>query len=162
LAQTAVFLSQGVPFMLAGEEIFRDKKGVQNTYKSPDSINLINWANKTRYQTLFEYYKTLIALRKAHPAFRMGDAELIREHLYFLPVQQSNVIAYELTNHANGDDWGNIIVILNGNPGDIRIDIPLGAYTAVLRDGLIDLDGLGCYNGGATKVSGTSVMMLRR
>ncbi len=160
LAQTAVFLSQGVPFMLAGEEIFRTKKGVQNTYKSPDSINLINWANKTRYLSLFNYYKELIALRKAHPAFRMGDAELIRKHLNFLPVQQNNVIAYEITNHANGDDWGDIIVALNGNPYDITLNIPNEIYTAVLRAGMINLNGLGRLQGGTINVSGSSALIL--
>jgi len=162
LAHTAIFLSQGVPFLYAGEEIFRDKKGVSNTYKSPDSINLINWANKTRYFPLFNYYKGLIALRKAHPAFRMGNAELIRKHLHFLPVQDSNVIAYELTNHANGDEWKHIIVILNGNLNEVSVDIPQGTYTAVLRNGMINLDGLGRFQGGEIKISGSSALVLYR
>jgi pullulanase len=160
LAHTAIFLSQGVPFLYAGEEIFRDKKGVSNTYKSPDSINLINWANKTRYFPLFNYYKNLIALRKAHPAFRMGDAELIRKHLLFLPVKNSNVIAYHLANHANGDEWSDVIVVLNGNHDDVFVEIPQGIYTAVLRDGMINLDGLGRYQGGEIKVSGSSALVL--
>jgi len=162
LAHTAVFLSQGIPFLYVGEEIFRDKKGVHNTYKSPDSINLINWANKTRYFPLFNYYKGLIALRKAHPAFRMGDADLIRKHLNFLPVQNSNVIAYELTNHANGDEWEHIIVVLNGNLDEISVEIPEGTYTAVLRNGMLNLDGLGRFQGGQIKVSKTSALVLYR
>lgn len=160
LAQTAVLLGQGVPFMFAGEEIFRDKKGVHNSYQSPDSINVINWANKTRYLQLFDYYKSVIALRKAHPAFRMGDAELIRKHLSFLPVLQGNVIAYEIKDHANGDAWNNILVILNGNPNDVAVNIPQGSYTAVLRDGMINLDGLGRYQGNLLRVSPFSVMVL--
>ncbi|MCL2683486.1 MAG: type I pullulanase [Bacteroidales bacterium] len=160
LAYTAIFLSQGVPFIYAGEEIFRDKKGVSNTYKSPDSINLINWANKTQYFPLFNYYKKLIALRKAHPAFRMGNAERIRKHLNFLPVQQSNIIAYELTNHANGDDWGDIVVVLNGNLDDVTVEIPQGTYTAVLCDGRINLEGLGRVQGGQIKVSGSSALVM--
>jgi pullulanase len=162
LALTAIFLSQGVPFMYAGEEIFRDKRGVSNTYKSPDSINLINWANKTRYFSLFDYYKGLIALRKAHPAFRMGDAEFIRKHLNFLPVQQGNVIAYELTNHANDNGFNDIVVVLNGNFNDIAVEIPQGAYTAILRAGMINLEGLGRFQGGQIKVAGSSALILRR
>ncbi|MDR0437191.1 MAG: type I pullulanase [Bacteroidales bacterium] len=160
LAHTAVFLSQGVPFMYAGEEIFRDKKGVSNTYKSPDSINLINWANKTQYFPLFNYYKKLIALRKAHPAFRMGDADLIRKHLNFLSVQYSNVIAYELTNHANDDTWSDIVVALNGNLDDVIVEIPQGMYTAVLHNGLINLNGLGRFQGGQVKISGSSALVM--
>ncbi len=160
LAQTCVLLSQGVPFLFAGEEIFRNKKGIHNTYKSPDSINLINWANRTRYTQLFEYYKNVIALRKAHPAFRMGDAKRIRRHLHFLPVSQSNVIAYEITDHANGDEWNRIVVILNGQGCDAFVDIPQGTYTAVLRDGMANLDGLGRYAGGTLRVSPFSAMVL--
>ncbi|MCL2028176.1 MAG: type I pullulanase [Bacteroidales bacterium] len=162
LCHTAIFLSQGVPFLYSGEEIFRDKKGVCNTYKSPDSINLINWANKTRYFPLFNYYKNLIALRKSHPAFRMGDAELIRKHLNFLPVRDKNVIAYELKNHANGDEWGEIVVVFNGNLNEISVEIPDGTYTAVLRDSMIRLEGLGHVQGGEIKVSGSSALVLRK
>ena len=59
LAQTAVFTSQGVPFMLSGEEMFRDKKGVHNSYKSPDSINRLDWDNLQRYPQVFSYYKAV-------------------------------------------------------------------------------------------------------
>ena len=56
LAQTAVFTSQGVPFMLSGEELLRTKQGVHNSFESPDSINHLDWANKTKYPQVFEYY----------------------------------------------------------------------------------------------------------
>ena len=72
LAETFVFTSQGVPFIFAGDEMMRDKKGVHNSYNSPDSINTIDWKNKTAHKDVFEYVKGLIAMRKAHPAFRMG------------------------------------------------------------------------------------------
>ena len=72
LAQTAVLTSQGVPFILAGEEMLRDKKGVHNSFRSPDSINRLDWNNLKRYPQVFDYYSGLIALLKAHPAFRMG------------------------------------------------------------------------------------------
>ena len=81
LAQTAVFTSQGVPFMLSGEELLRDKKGVHNSFESPDSINQLDWSNKTKFPQVFNYYKNLIALRKHHPAFRLGNADLVRKHL---------------------------------------------------------------------------------
>ena len=80
LAQTIVFTSQGTPFMFAGEEVFRDKKGVHNSYKSPDSVNAIDWTLKTANADQFEYYKNLIRLRKEHPAFRMTTAEEIAKN----------------------------------------------------------------------------------
>lgn len=54
----------------------RDKKGVHNSYQSPDSINAIDWKRKAEHADVFAYYKGLIQLRKNHPAFRMGDADL--------------------------------------------------------------------------------------
>ncbi len=83
LAQTIVFTSQGTPFMFAGEEVFRDKKGVHNSYNRPDSVNAIDWNNKSKYRDQFDYYKELTALRKAHPAFRMTSAEEIAKNLVF-------------------------------------------------------------------------------
>ena len=55
--------------------MLRDKKGVHNSFLSPDSINRLDWNNLKRYPQVFDYYAGLIALRKAHPAFRMGKAE---------------------------------------------------------------------------------------
>ena len=66
LAQTVVFTSQGVPFIQAGEEVMRDKKGVHNSYESPDSINAIDWKRKTTNNDVFIYYKRLIAVSYTH------------------------------------------------------------------------------------------------
>ena len=137
LAQTAVFTSQGVPFMLSGEELLRDKKGVHNSFESPDSINQLDWSNKAKYPQVFEYYKNLIALRNNHPAFRLGDAGLVRKHLEFLDAPQGTV-AFRLKDYAGRDDWRNIIVILNANREEAKVDIPKGMYTVVCQDGVID------------------------
>ena len=123
LAQTAVFTSQGVPFMLSGEEMLRDKKGVHNSYNSPDEINHLDWNNLKTYPQVFAYYKGLIHLRKAHPAFRLGSAELVRKHLEFLPSQDC-LVAFRLKNHAGGDKWNNIYVVLNGITNLQTIKIP--------------------------------------
>ena len=80
LAQTAVMLSQGVPFMLNGEELLRDKKGVHNSYESPDSINQINWGNLARYPQVFDYYKSLLQLRKNHPAEGLRRRRHLEQH----------------------------------------------------------------------------------
>ena len=93
LGQTVVFTSQGVPFIYAGEEVLRDKKGVHNSYISPDSINAIDWSRKAKNKDVYDYYKGLIDLRKEHPAFRMGDADMVREKLEFLPVDGDNLVA---------------------------------------------------------------------
>ena len=160
LAQTAVFTSQGIPFIYAGEEVMRDKKGVHNSYNSPDSINAIDWKRKAEHADVFAYYKGLIQLRKNHPAFRMGDAGLVRKHLEFLPVEGSNLIAYRLKENANGDAWEDIIVVLNSRKENARLAVPEGKYTVVCKDGFISEGGLGTLYGPEVIVPAQSALII--
>ena len=159
LAQTAVFTSQGVPFMLSGEELLRTKQGVHNSFESPDSINHLDWANKTKYPQVFEYYKNLIALRRHHPAFRLGSADLVRRHLEFLDAPKG-VVAFRLKNYAGRDDWRNIIVILNASKKAQQLVIPASSYTVVCRDGVINENGIGTLSGTSAVVSPQSALIL--
>ena len=142
LAQSVVMLSQGVPFMLSGEEMLRDKQGVHNSYQSPIEINALPWQNLQRYPQLFTYYQRLIALRRHHPAFRLGNANLIRQHLSFLPTQP-NLVGFILTGHAGGDVWDNIVVVFNANNEAREITVPKGRYTIVASNGTINETGWG-------------------
>lgn len=108
----------------------------------------------------FMYYKRLIDLRKSHPAFRMGDAGQVRKHLEFLPVEGSNLIAFRLKDHANGDHWEDIIVAFNSRPTPARLTIPVGKYTVVCKDGVIDVRGLGIQNGPEVIIPGQSALIL--
>ena len=160
LAQTAVFTSQGVPFIYAGEEVMRDKKGVHNSYQSPDSINAIDWDRKTLNADAFAYYKGLIHLRRNHPAFRLGDAELVRKHLEFLPVEGTNLVAYRLKDHAGGDTWKDIIVVLNARREVASLSVPEGKYTVVCQNGLVNEKGLATIYGPSLKVAPQSAMII--
>lgn len=163
LAQTIVFTSQGIPFIYAGEELMRDKKGVDNSYNSPDAVNAIDWRWKTTNADVFMYYKHLIELRKSHPAFRMGDAEMIRKHLVFLPVTGKNLVAFHLKGNANGDRWMDIIVAFNSRTTPASLTIPTGKYTVVCKDGMIDLVyGLGIQTGPEVVVPAQSAMIMYR
>ncbi|MCM1451698.1 MAG: type I pullulanase [Clostridium sp.] len=162
LAQTIVFTSQGTPFMFAGEEVFRDKKGVHNSYKSPDSINAIDWSLKHKNAEQFNYYKELIKLRKEHPAFRMTTAEDVANHLVFDEIEQDNVISYSLIDNANGDEWKEIKLVFNGNDTPVTVDIPTGNWTVIAKDGKINSQGMGTVKGGKTSVPGTSALILAR
>ena len=159
LAQTAVFTSQGVPFMLSGEELLRDKKGVHNSFESPDEINHLDWSNKAKYPQVFDYYKSLIALRQHHPAFRLGNADLVRKHLEFLDMPEG-LIAYRLKNYAGRDDWRDIIVILNAGKTDQEVTIPEGTYTVVCCDGQINEQGLGTLQGPKAVVDAQSALII--
>ncbi len=159
LAQTVVFTSQGVPFLLSGEELMRDKKGVHNSYESPDSINQFNWENKAKYPQLFGYYKNLIALRKHHPAFRLGSADLVRKHLEFLKAPK-DVVAFQLKNYAGRDDWRNIIVVLNASKAEQTVSVPQRKYTVVCRDGVINEQGLASFDTNQVKVSPQTALII--
>lgn len=158
LAQTAVFTSQGVPFMLSGEELLRDKKGVHNSFESPDSINQLPWDNLKKYPQVFNYYKNLIQLRKKHPAFRLANADLVRKHLEFIDTPEG-VVAFRLKNYAGRDDWRNIFVVLNANKEPIEFSIPDGSYTVVCCDGNINENGLGTIKGTKTVVDSQSALI---
>ncbi len=159
LAQTAVFTSQGVPFMLSGEELLRSKKGVHNSFESPDSINQLDWTNKEKYPQVFSYYKNLIALRKHHPAFRLGSADLVRKHLEFLDAPKQ-VVAFRLKDYAGRDDWRNIIVVLNASKESQSVRIPKGTYTVVCCDGTINEQGLGTCSGSEVTVNPQSALII--
>lgn len=162
LAQTIVFTSQGTPFMFAGEEVFRDKKGVHNSYKSPDSVNAIDWALKNKNADQFNYYRELIKLRKAHPAFRMTTAGEIARNIAFDKITSPNVISYSIKNNANGDEWKEIKLVFNGSDSPFVAKIPKGDWIVVARDGQLKADGLGTSKGGTVVVEPTSALILAR
>ncbi len=142
MAQTVVLTSQGVPFLLSGEEMLRDKKGVHNSYESPDSINHLDWGNLERYPQVMDYYKGLIALRKAHPAFHMGSAEMVRRNLDFLPTQNC-LVAYHINGrNVPGETWGDIYVAFNAQKRARSIEVPDGTYTIVCRNIKCDQSGI--------------------
>ena len=166
LAQTAVFTSQGVPFILSGEEMLRDKKGVHNSYNSPDSINHLDWNNLQHYPQFFAYYKNLIQLRKNHPAFRLATGDKVRQHLEFLPavdskdVKQDCLVGFLLKDLQGIDAWKTIIVIYNFNKEAKEMAIPEGTYTIACCNGAIDEAGLGEVSGKEVLVDGQSALIL--
>lgn len=162
LAQTIVFTSQGTPFMFAGEEIFRCKYGVHNSYKSPDSINAIDWQLKHDNAEQFAYYRELIKLRRLHPAFRMTTAADIARNIVFDKVEGSNLISYSIKNNANGDEWSEIKLVFNGSDETREVKIPRGEWIVIAEDGRICADGLATSKGGKLTVAPTSALILAR
>lgn len=163
LAQTVVFTSQGIPFIYAGEEVYRDKKGVHNTYQSPDSINKINWDQKSSHFDIFEYYRDLIRLRKEHPAFRLTTREMVQQHLKFLDTSATpNVVAYTLNGNVNGDKWRDILVIFNGNRQSVKVTVPRNDWELVVHDGIINLNGMGLVQDTTILVAPSSATILKK
>lgn len=140
LANAVVLTAQGVPFLQAGEDFLRTKydpktgRYDENSYKSPDSINQLDWRRKAEYLEVFNYFKGLIELRKSHPAFRMTSAEAIQNHLAFVE-SPNNTVAYVLKDGANKDKWENIFVAYNANKEPVKITMPKAEWKVVVKDG---------------------------
>ncbi|RZK23984.1 MAG: DUF3372 domain-containing protein [Hymenobacter sp.] len=142
LSNTIVFTSQGVPFLPIGDEFLRTKKGSSNSYNLPDSINQLDWGRKAQYRPVYTFYRQLLALRKAHPAFRLPTQELIAKHLQFLPGVPAGAIGYQLVDHAGGDQWQTITVLFNGTEKPAALPVPTGSYSVVLRGMEVNQRGL--------------------
>lgn len=134
LALSIVLTSQGIPFLHAGTEFLRSKKGVENSYESPDSINAIDWDQKTKHKDVVDYVKGLIALRKAHPAFRMRSTAAMAANLHFLETEPG-VIAYMLNGSAAKDQWKVILVYFNGSTAQKTLPLEGSWQTAVKDNG---------------------------
>ena len=143
LAQFGVFTSQGIPFFFCGEEMFRTKLHEKNTYNMSDKYNAIDWHNKEQYNDLVEYYKGLIALRKAHPAFSLGNADLVREHLSFIEHENSCAVGFILHDIEDYDEAKSIIVLMNGSRESVEFEIPAGTYKWVADGKTIVPHGMG-------------------
>jgi pullulanase len=135
LALSIVLTSQGISFLHAGTEFLRSKKGVENSFSSPDSINAIDWSLKTKNIAVFTYVQQLIQLRKVHPAFRLQTATQIKEDLHFFETPPG-LIGYQLNGAAVHDKWKKIQVWLNGS-GEEKMIPALnvsGFKTAILNN----------------------------
>lgn len=142
LAGGILLTAQGVPLLHAGDEFLRSKNLNANSYNDNDPrVNPINWSRKDRHADVFEFYRGLIALRKAHPAFRMTDRTMVDQSLEFLRGLPANVVAYVIKNHAHGDRWRNILVAYNGTrqPQEIAV---AGAWTVVANHRLAGTEAL--------------------
>lgn len=160
LAGAIVLTSQGVAFLHAGVEMARTKGGEENSFQSPDSVNQIDWSRKAQYRDVYHYFKGLIDLRNNHPAFRMPTTDLVQQHLKFLEVNTSNLIAYTISGNANGEEWSDILVVLNGNTSYQALAIPEGPWTIVLDEDQVDEAGLGTIDAKELTVPGSSAMIL--
>ena len=130
-ANGIVLTSQGLSFIQEGADFMRSKGGNGNSYNAPDSVNQIDWSLKANNMDVFNYYKGMIALRKAHPAFRMTTADDINNNLQFISNSDPGIIEYTLNDYANNDTWGDILVIDNANNDFRSIQLPQGDWNLV-------------------------------
>ena len=150
LAASVALLAQGMPFMQAGQEFLRTKNGDDNSYKSSDAVNSLKWNSRATNIATVNYYKALIAMRKAHPAFRMDTAAAVKANLTFLNVSDP-VIGYSINGQAIGDSWNTIVVLHNPTTSAKTITLPTsGDYTVVVNGAKASLTGLSTLKGVST------------
>ncbi len=166
LGSAILLTSQGVPFFQAGEEMLRSKPSAaveggfdENSYTSPDSTNSIKWSNKANVMDTYEYYKGLIAFRKAHNALRMATTAEIQSNLTFMSGLDANVVGYTIANNANGDTAEKITVILNGNENAVDVALPAGTWEICVNDKVAGTASAGTAEG-TVSVAGISAMVL--
>jgi len=133
LAMAVVLTSQGISFLHAGTEFLRTKKGVENSFESPDSINAIDWSLKTKNIEVFEYLRDLISMRKDHPAFRMKNAKEIANNIQFIHTKQKGLIAYIINGEKIDDPWKKILVVFNSNTKQV-VELPNGAWRSRIEN----------------------------
>ncbi|PHD61445.1 type I pullulanase [Bacillus wiedmannii] len=134
LSSSILLTSQGIPFLHAGQEFMRTKYGDHNSYKSPDSINQMDWLRRAAFNNEVEYMKGLIDLRKKYSAFRMTSAEQIKKYITFIDVPK-NVVAYTIDEKGSGNKSEYFMVTHNANREDIDITLPSKGPWKVLVDG---------------------------
>ncbi|CAN5723188.1 type I pullulanase [soil metagenome] len=154
LALTIVLTSQGIPFLHAGSEFLRTKKGVENSYKSPDSINAINWSLKKENLSLNSYVQGLIKMRKDHPAFRMATAEQVKQYIRFDNAAPGTIV-YSIEGSAVHDKWKAIWVAFNGSNSDLEITLPAGNWKTA-----VDTEGLQTQHAGHVHLKKISALIL--
>lgn len=132
LALTIVLTSQGIPFLHAGTEMLRSKKGVENSYNSGDSINAIDWDLKTKHKEFNDYIAQLVHLRKDHPCFRLTTAAEIRQLIHFDEVAPAGTIAYTINGAAVKDSWKSTWIAFNGTDKDQQLQLPAGQWRNAL------------------------------
>ena len=130
LSSSILLTSQGIPFLHAGQEFMRTKYGDHNSYKSPDSINQMDWLRRATFNNEVDYMKGLIELRKKYPAFRMTSAEQIKIHVSFIDAPK-NTVAYII----EGNKHEYFTVAHNANREAVEITLPSKGPWKVLVDG---------------------------
>lgn len=134
LSLSIVLTSQGISFLHAGTEFLRTKRGVENSFNAGDSINAINWNDKSHYLDVYEYIKALVKMRKDHPAFRMTTQSQIAGLIRFDEPSSRGLVAYEINGGSVGDTWKNIRVMYNGSADTQQVKLTKGTWNVYVAN----------------------------
>ena len=147
---TSALTSQGIPFTVAGTEFARTKYGDQNSYRSPDNMNAINWNRAEKYAEIANYYAGLVAIRKAVSAFGDTTANAVST--------VSGATAWQITNSKSGQ-WNKVIVALNPSSSAKSITCS-GSWTVVANGTKAGTTSLGTASGSYSVPAWSSVVLV--
>lgn len=164
LVAAIVLTSQGISFIHAGEELLRTKcdengKLIENSFKSSDLVNKLDWTRKEKYIDIFNYYKGLIKLRKNHKAFRMNSSKDINERIEFMEFEEKNLVGYTI-NSEGLDEFKKVLVLFNGNKEDIELELPSGTWTLVVNGQEVNELGIKNINEAKIELLGRTALVL--
>ncbi len=167
LANAIVLTSQGMPFLHLGVDFLRTKGGDDNSYKSPDSVNAIDWNLKDSNLDVYNYYKGLISIRKTYSAFRMETQEEIETHLTFFSEGDASLIklpkqmiGYMIDAKANKENALDMYVFFNGSLESQEVVLPDGAYRVLANEQFADAFNGTYIVGGSYVMPGSSSLIL--
>lgn len=123
LMMAAVILSQGVPFLHSGQEFFRTKGGLSNTYNAGDQVNALDWNRKDMEIDTTQFVQFLIHLRKNNPCFRYGSYDMIRKNVKTENINH-RMIKYSL--HQNEGEYKDFIIYFNASLETLHVEVEDG------------------------------------
>lgn len=167
LSNAIVLTSQGMPFLHAGVDFLRTKGGDHNSYKSPDTVNWLDWSLKESNSEVFDYYKGLIELRKSYSAFSMTTQEEIEANLTFFSADTASLvqipeqmIGYHIDAAANSEHGEDLIVLFNGKLEAQTVTLPAGNYTVLVDATSVNAEGIKVIEGGSYEMPASSALIL--
>jgi len=144
LSAAIVMTSQGIPFMLSGEEFARSKDGDENSYASSREENMIDWKNLDNFSDIVEYYRGLLKIRESFEAFKDCTA-MTANNLTYIENVPKGVTGYTINNTVS-DKWSKMCVIFNGGDEEQTVTIS-GDWIRIADEETAGLRNLGEVSG---------------
>ena len=167
LAAAFYMMAEGVPFLQAGEEMLRTKLNDDgsfnsNSYNANDQVNCLKWGDldDEAYRQVFEYYKGLIAFRKAHGALRLGTAQEVSDAVSVVGGLDANVLAFAVKGGVNGETAEGLYLIFNANETSATVNLPEGNWNVYINGEKAGVQALASVSDGSVEVEPVSALVL--
>lgn len=156
LSAAIVITSQGVPFMLAGEEFARSKDGDENSYASSREENMLDWSSLDNYSDLVEYYRGLYKIRSSFAALSDSTA-MTANNITSIENPPSGVTGYIINNTESGK-WNKMCMIFNGGDKEQNVSVD-GEWIILANNETAGLRNLGAASGNVNVPAHSAVIM---